>query len=232
MKFLDCIADACASGSCHCPAHQYALSCASMEEVCPSLDFGCEADHAKCTKLHETHGTGPRQKVMEDLEALRAKRCMLIQAEKDGWLNADERLEETEALIERKLAALKALGGEAPDMSCPGEPPLIKKEFQMEHKRSPPEAPPLEAAPAPRHTDRVRATFLPGFFVDFVVPHEVSIAVFLGGLLIFILATLYVRYQHQQLQEAGKKPVCGVFSTLCCLFCTPATICMPIDEVK
>merc|ERR1719231_2226214 len=125
---------------------------------------------------------------------------MLIEAEKDGCLNADERLEETEALIKRKVAALKALGGAPPDMSCPGTTPKEPKELRLEHKRSR-----LEAAPAPRQTDKVRATFPPGFFINLVVPHEVTIAVVLGGLLILVLSSLYVRYQHRELQASGSK---------------------------
>lgn len=45
-------------------------------------------------------------------------------------------------------------------------------------------------------------------------------------------ATCCVYRKHRALREDGRGPHCGVYSVLCCLCCTPATICCPIDASK
>merc|ERR1719421_2345095 len=92
VEFMKCISDACLTGSCHCPPNQVLDSCTTMAGACPKLDFECASDKVKCQGY--IYATGPKERLMEELQVLRRKKCELMQAEKDGWLNADNRLEE------------------------------------------------------------------------------------------------------------------------------------------
>merc|ERR1719316_1745685 len=47
---------------------------------------------------------------------------------------------------------------------------------------------------------------------------------------IFVISTYLVYKWHHEMREKGQGPQCGWKSILCCLCCTVATICFPIDE--
>lgn len=49
---------------------------------------------------------------------------------------------------------------------------------------------------------------------------------------VLLIASCYVYYKHQALKTEGQFPKCGLYSCLCCLCCTPATICCPIDHYE
>lgn len=240
VAFLDCVSSACASGACHCPSHEYALSCAPMGKACPSLSIDCSTDRATCSKPPKKSAGGSNvtscrdsavcDALLEELEALRAKKCMLIEAGKDGWLRENRRLQVTYAIIWEKSAKLEAFGGAAPDMSChattarredgrTGQPEISWNRTRTED-------------PKPRTHQQVRASVIPGFSVGIAIPHEYYLLLLFSGFMTLVFATLYSWHRHQQLVEEGKGPYCGVLSTLCCLCCTPATICWPIDVGK
>lgn len=143
LEFMDCISAACASGSCDCHEHQYHNACVDMANTCVSLEFKCESQKATCSMVTGANGTemsGPEsQWSQESTEALQAevadlieKKCRLEEAEKDGWLNADNRLKTLVPEIEAKVKELKARDAEVPDINdCspkkPAEKPVAKE---------------------------------------------------------------------------------------------------------
>lgn len=73
--------------------------------------------------------------------------------------------------------------------------------------------------------------------VDVPNPHDYTGAAVGGGVIsllvqfaIFGVACYYVWKWHNEMKEQGKEPGCGIWSALCCLCCTPITICFPIDD--
>jgi len=223
VEFLECISHACSTGLCDCKEQQYFHACTSLERACPSLGFECSGDTATCTATATAapRPTGPPEtieSVSEDLEALRKKKCELIVAHHDGWLNADERLAETEALIEKKIKTLQELGGVAPDMSCPVGASASRD------APAPERAPKRQAAPtkvdAPKPSAAGTGSVLSKYWWLII------------NLLIAILATIWIVHKHRQLEQDQQSPHCGIYSVLCCLCCSPATICFPIDARK
>lgn len=92
------------------------------------------------TGANGTEMSGPEsQWSQESTEALQAevadlieKKCRLEEAEKDGWLNADNRLKTLVPEIEAKVKELKARDAEVPDINdCspkkPAEKPVAKE---------------------------------------------------------------------------------------------------------
>lgn len=235
VEFMQCISDACLTGMCHCQPKQVMDSCTNMETACPSLDFQCEPNKVTCQGY--VFATGPKERLLEDLQELRAKKCELEQAVKNGWLNADNRLEEVEYRIRDKINQLKALGGTLPRMNCEDAPTVVGVPQEVEHGDGGQTAAEAveewthKAAPVTVEAgETTKHGWWRGAFVD--LSHDVAITVTLLGLLVIILATAFVAYRHRGLTEEGTQAHCGVFSTLCCLFCTPATICCPIDAAK
>jgi len=78
------------------------------------------------------------EELQDDLKELIKKKCKLEQAEKDGWLNADNRLREVEPEIEAHVKALKARKADVPDMSCTAEETSEKPKPKKEKKAAPP----------------------------------------------------------------------------------------------
>jgi len=122
MEFMDCIADACASGKCDCEPSQYRYACMDMSRVCTNLDFDCSHNRAVCAS--EVY-YNPRlvtdmtkAEVLEELKELKGKKCKLEVAHEKGWLNADRRLEEINGYITDRLEALEAGGAATPWMGC------------------------------------------------------------------------------------------------------------------
>eukprot|EP00746_Dinoflagellata_sp_MGD_P001122 gnl/MRDRNA2_/MRDRNA2_102082_c0_seq1.p1 gnl/MRDRNA2_/MRDRNA2_102082_c0~~gnl/MRDRNA2_/MRDRNA2_102082_c0_seq1.p1 ORF type:complete len:142 (+),score=25.55 gnl/MRDRNA2_/MRDRNA2_102082_c0_seq1:86-511(+) len=52
----------------------------------------------------------------------------------------------------------------------------------------------------------------------------------LFSIAVFVISTYLVWKWHNEMREKGEGPQCGWKSILCCLCCTVATICFPIDE--
>merc|ERR1719379_1201617 len=74
--------------------------------------------------------------LQEELEDLIEKKCKLEEAEKDGWLNADNRLREIEPEIEHHVEELKSRKAEVPDINdcSPKAKPKEKKETEKPPK--------------------------------------------------------------------------------------------------
>merc|ERR1719217_441523 len=69
------------------------------------------------------------QIIKEELKDLIKKKCKLEQAEKDGWLNADNRLRDLMPEIEAHVKVLKERKEEVPDINdCSPEKPVEKPE--------------------------------------------------------------------------------------------------------
>merc|ERR1719446_1287417 len=76
--------------------------------------------------------------IKKELKELQEKRCDLKEAEKDGWLNADNRLREIEPEIEHHVEVLKSRKVDVPDVNdcSPKEP--AKKAEEIKEKPAPP----------------------------------------------------------------------------------------------
>jgi len=122
VEFMDCIADACASGSCDCHEHQFEEACGNMSATCPSIGVQCSKDKATC--LHHSHAEDePTADILSDLEEFRAKQCKLREAHKAGFLNADNRIRELKPRIQARIDALIIKGVPCtPNMECNKEP--------------------------------------------------------------------------------------------------------------
>lgn len=59
-----------------------------------------------------------RDEIYDDLRELKEKKCQLEVAARDGWLNADRRLKETNSEIAEKLEWLEEKGYRIPEMHC------------------------------------------------------------------------------------------------------------------
>jgi len=133
MDFMDCISEACAAGTCDCHNQQYHKGCVDMAMTCPSLDFDCTSNRAVCTvEVRTVDGREVKEEtpeqILDDLAAMKEKKCRLEKANEDGWLNADRRLEELKPYIEERLEALQSKSSNStnfakPWMGCGDEPP-------------------------------------------------------------------------------------------------------------
>merc|ERR1719455_60259 len=84
-RLMDCIATACSSGKCTCPADQYHQSCLAMEGACLDLEFECSNNRVKCS-AHAKHPWDEDKKgLLEALEEMRVKKCKLKEASEAGW---------------------------------------------------------------------------------------------------------------------------------------------------
>lgn len=122
VEFMDCIADACASGHCDCHKNQFQEACGNMSAACPSIGVQCSKDKATC--LHHSHAEDePTADILSDLEELRQQKCKLLAAAKAGFLNADNRLRELKPRIQARIDALALKRVPcSPNMDCKDEP--------------------------------------------------------------------------------------------------------------
>jgi len=128
MDFMDCISEACSAGKCDCHNQQYHKGCVDMAMTCPSLDFDCTSNRAVCTvEVQTVDGREVKEEtadqILDDLAAMKEKKCRLEKANEDGWLNSDRRLEELKPYIEERLEALQSTNSTKPWMGCGDEPP-------------------------------------------------------------------------------------------------------------
>lgn len=143
LEFMDCISSACASGGCDCHEHQYHNACVDMANTCVSLEFKCSSMKAVCT-MTTSEKEKPKvaelsdEVIQDELKDLIKKKCKLEEAEKDGWLNADNRLREIEPEIEHHVEVLKSRKADVPDVNdcSPKEP--AKKAEEIKEKPAPP----------------------------------------------------------------------------------------------
>lgn len=122
LKFMQCISDACASSRCDCQAEQYHQSCLSIALTCPSLEFECSNDRAICRESTDETAIAdlPTDVLKKDLEHALEQRCTYMKAEKEGWLNADNRLKDLEPLIKKYQDTLTERGEQVPTHTCKG----------------------------------------------------------------------------------------------------------------
>jgi len=140
LEFMNCVSAACATGNCDCHEHQYHNACVDMSKTCDSLEFKCSGDKAVCSAPHdglkkdEHHTEQSTEELQKELEDLIQKKCKLEEAEKDGWLNADNRLRELKPEIDDHVDQLKARKAEVPDVNdC--TPPKKEKKAPKEEKK-------------------------------------------------------------------------------------------------
>merc|ERR1719389_13322 len=97
-----------------------------MANTCmSSLEFKCTSDKVLCTEMEtvgnktevEVHEKSTKE-LQDELKELIKKKCKLEEAEKDGWLNADNRLRELEPEIEDHVKALEDRKADVPNLSC------------------------------------------------------------------------------------------------------------------
>merc|ERR1719235_1378789 len=128
MEFMDCMADACASGLCDCHAMQYQHACVDMATECDSLSFECSTEKAVCVSelesdlQEEEHKLAEAEKspeeVYEELRDLKEKKCRLALAAEDGWLNAKRHLADAETAISERMTDLEGRKVKTPEMHC------------------------------------------------------------------------------------------------------------------
>jgi len=143
LEFMDCISNACASGGCDCHEHQYHNACVDMANTCVSLEFKCSSMQAVCAMT--TNGKEKEEvaeldsEILQDkLKELIKKKCKLEEAEKDGWLNADNRLREVEPEIEHYVEVLKSRKADVPDVNDCSPEEAVKKPKEKEAPKPPP----------------------------------------------------------------------------------------------
>jgi len=119
VAFMDCVADACASGECKCSAMHFRASCSSMSTACPNAGLHCVADQATC--VHDPTGPTSNEaaEILAELESLKARKCKLKKAFEDGFVNASNRLRELEAKIQGRLDALHVFQEKTPKKAAP-----------------------------------------------------------------------------------------------------------------
>lgn len=121
VDFMDCVADACASGDCNCPEFQFKSSCDSMACACPKVGMQCSHEAANCSQEHPYIVTESKDELQSELQELKRRRCKLMKAVDQGWLNADERLEKVETKIHARFDKLRLKGAklqDLPSMDC------------------------------------------------------------------------------------------------------------------
>eukprot|EP00929_Paragymnodinium_shiwhaense_P062541 TRINITY_DN31216_c0_g1_i1.p1 TRINITY_DN31216_c0_g1~~TRINITY_DN31216_c0_g1_i1.p1 ORF type:complete len:227 (+),score=77.60 TRINITY_DN31216_c0_g1_i1:58-738(+) len=117
IEFMDCVADACASGACSCKTSHFFESCSSMASVCPNAGLACTQEKATC--MHTDVPTNmTTAQITEALHGLQCRRCRLRKALKAGYMNAKNRLREVEPEIEGHFDMLKLKGAPAPPRLC------------------------------------------------------------------------------------------------------------------
>jgi len=126
MDFMDCIADACASGKCDCNEQQYQHACYTMADECPSLDMQCSKERAVClferdgefTPVKRVEKAKASEDIYEELKDLKERKCRLQMASEDGWLNADKQLTEVNTKIDKAMSVLETRSEKTPEMHC------------------------------------------------------------------------------------------------------------------
>jgi len=63
--------------------------------------------------------------------------------------------------------------------------------------------------------------------VDDSMPTIAGVA---STILVMVLASFWVYNRSSELKWEGNQPEFGMFSCMCCLFCTPLALCFPIDH--
>jgi len=128
VMFMDCMADACTSGSCNCSDTQFLDACHDMAATCPDIGLQCSLDKARCVH-HPLTAKANTDDILRDLEVMKMRKCKLEEAMAAGFLNADNRFQELEPMIEHNLEALKKKDvKEMPDMRC--SKPLVSSSFK------------------------------------------------------------------------------------------------------
>lgn len=131
MLFLDCVSKACGSGKCDCDGGQYLNTCSAMGQTCPDLDFKCSSNKAVCsvegyavekTKEEKERRHAPAvetaEDILNDLREMKEQKCRFEQAARDGWVNADNRVQALEAVIYDRMRDLADKDHLLPDMHC------------------------------------------------------------------------------------------------------------------
>lgn len=133
LEFMDCMNIACASGKCDCHEHQYHNACVELSHTCSSLSFECSTDKAVChmtksSKDEPDMHMRPTTEIQRELKELYARKCKLEEAEKDGFINADNRLRQVNPEIEEHIKTLTARNETVPELSCEGGEEVEKVE--------------------------------------------------------------------------------------------------------
>jgi Cys-rich protein (TIGR01571 family) len=126
IEFMDCVADACASGVCDCKVTNFMHSCDSMSTTCPSVGLHCSQEKATCLHTPEPVSmTVPE--IREKLARLKKRKCKLEKAIDAGYFNAHKRLQELLPEIQSYLDILKLKGdANAVYMDCGSAPAGIR----------------------------------------------------------------------------------------------------------
>lgn len=123
MKFMDCMADACASGACDCHDDIFEHACGGMVDACPSVGVQCNSKRATCLAQPMLNNETVKE-ILADLVGMKARKCKLSEAVAAGFVNADNRLRELEPPIQGRLDLLKIKGvkeEDLPSMECGSE---------------------------------------------------------------------------------------------------------------
>eukprot|EP00747_Dinoflagellata_sp_TGD_P182935 gnl/TRDRNA2_/TRDRNA2_37509_c0_seq1.p1 gnl/TRDRNA2_/TRDRNA2_37509_c0~~gnl/TRDRNA2_/TRDRNA2_37509_c0_seq1.p1 ORF type:complete len:281 (+),score=82.32 gnl/TRDRNA2_/TRDRNA2_37509_c0_seq1:97-939(+) len=127
IQFMDCISDACASGECDCHKSQFQLSCHEMAGACSSIGLACTEDKATCTHM-PVYADETKEEILDDLADLKERKCKLEEAQRRGYLNADNRLRDLRPKIQGAKDMLKKKdAAAAPNMDC--DKPMLAGEF-------------------------------------------------------------------------------------------------------
>merc|ERR1719316_1517982 len=132
IQFMDCISDACASGECDCHEKQFQLSCFEMADTCSSIGMGCTEDRATCTHM-PVYKDESKEEILADLAEMKERKCKLEEAERRGYLNADNRLRELKPKIQAAKDMLKKKGYKRKvNMDC--DKPMLKDKKDEEEE--------------------------------------------------------------------------------------------------
>lgn len=139
MEFMDCMAEACATGRCACDAQLYHAACTDVQAMCNvehSIDMQCIAetqfDGGSTVCTTETITTGSlflarmqSYDIHTELTMMRDEKCKLEAEVQEGWTGSHNKLKDLRPKIDERARILARRGEPIPRLDC-GPPPTVK----------------------------------------------------------------------------------------------------------
>jgi len=204
VDFMDCVADAGASGACEFKPSDFTKSCDAMAETCPTVGLQCTQEKATCL-----HPPDISKKSIPELNAelatLKSRKCNLEGAAAAGYLNAKARLAELAPRIQGNLDVLKIKGGEPFYMGCAPMPVGYKASWIGGEAYAPePEPYSWQAAPAGQPASQEFAAPLPPAVL--LSPSEKRGWIMFTNVSVYILLVLFCGILYDKVRKAHVYP--------------------------